>query len=373
MKVCILSMQRVPNFGSLLQSLALKRMLEQLGHTVSFLDIEKNEEDNYLLHPDTGVVIPRSGKLRHIVNKLKRIDRYAFNRLHIRRLATKQNVLFAAFCQETLGASYQSNKEHYDCCVIGSDEVFNCLTESPWGFTSQLFGNVPQADRVITYAASCGATEVKALPEAVAQRIAEALENVQGFSVRDEKTWQFVAALSNKEIVLHADPVMISDFSADIDNTPLPENLPKRYCVVYSYYNRISDPGEIAQIKVFCKRNNLTPVTVGAPQMWIRRHLVLTPMEALKVLRNAEFVFTDTFHGTIFSSKYARAFAVMTRPSNENKLGDLLWRFGLEKHKVVHFGQVDTVGKFATDPEVLATPVKKYRDSALAYLQTMIQ
>lgn len=42
-------MQRVPNFGSLLQSYGLKKMLEELGHTVSFLDIEPNQADNRLL------------------------------------------------------------------------------------------------------------------------------------------------------------------------------------------------------------------------------------------------------------------------------------------------------------------------------------
>lgn len=373
MKVCILSMQRVPNFGSLLQSLALKQILEQMGHRVSFLDIEKNEADNRLLHPSVTSAELHTGTVQRIADKLKKIDKYALNRIHIKRMAAKQKVLFSAFCEATLGASYQANKERYDVCVIGSDEVFNCLTNSPWGFTSQLFGNVPQADRVITYAASCGATEVQDLPEAVAGRIAEVFETVAGFSVRDENTREFVAALSNKDIVLHADPVMISDFTGDIDNTRLPANLPKRYCVVYSYYNRISDPKEIEQIKAFCKVNALTPVTIGAPQMWIRDHLVLTPMEALKVMQNAEFIFTNTFHGTIFSAKYAKAFAVMTRPSNENKLDDLLQRFGLEKHKVTAFGQVNSVESFMTNPDALIAPVAEYREKALAYLQEMIQ
>lgn len=35
MNLCILSMQRVENIGSLLQSYSLNRILEQQGHTVS--------------------------------------------------------------------------------------------------------------------------------------------------------------------------------------------------------------------------------------------------------------------------------------------------------------------------------------------------
>lgn len=45
MKVCILSMQRVGNMGSLLQSYALKTTIERLGHQVEFIDIEKREDE----------------------------------------------------------------------------------------------------------------------------------------------------------------------------------------------------------------------------------------------------------------------------------------------------------------------------------------
>ena len=37
----------------------------------------------------------------------------------------------------------------YDVCVIGADEVFNCMQDSPWRFTTQLYGNVPEAKKVI--------------------------------------------------------------------------------------------------------------------------------------------------------------------------------------------------------------------------------
>ena len=49
MKACILSMQMVDNMGSLLQSFALKRILEGMNVQVEFLGITPNEEDNSLL------------------------------------------------------------------------------------------------------------------------------------------------------------------------------------------------------------------------------------------------------------------------------------------------------------------------------------
>lgn len=50
MKIGILSMQMVDNMGSLLQSFALKRILEEMNAQVEFLDIAPNEEDNNLLN-----------------------------------------------------------------------------------------------------------------------------------------------------------------------------------------------------------------------------------------------------------------------------------------------------------------------------------
>ena len=102
------------------------------------------------------------------------------------------------------------------------------------------------------------------------------------------------------------------------------------FCIVYSYYNRIHKKEEIDRIKSFCKKNKLEIVTVGAPQMWVKNHLVLTPFELLKVFKKASFVITDTFHGTIFSVRYSNKFAVLLRDSNKNKLFDLVCRLGIK-------------------------------------------
>ena len=89
---------------------------------------------------------------------------------------------------------------------------------------------------------------------------------------------------------------------------------------------------EIHAIRKFCKDRMLTPVAVGAPQFWLENYTVCSPFQCLKVFKEADFVITDTFHGTIFSYKYAKKFAVMIRPSNYNKLRDLIARLAIEDH-----------------------------------------
>ena len=368
MRICILSMQRVSNFGSLLQSYALKKMLEELGHTVRFIDIEAIESDKKLLINQS--TFPKSCSImQKVFFGLKKIDKYFFNKIRVRRLYRLQTNIFQDFRVNKLNISDGDNDKHYDLCVIGSDEVFNCLTPSSWGFTSQLFGNVRQASAVITYAASCGATQLNQVPMQVRKRIEEVFSRIKAFSVRDENTREFVTKLTQKPVFLHLDPVALGDFENEMMGVgELYDKLPEHYCIIYSYYNRIANEKEIKPILNFCNRYGLEPVAVGAPQKWVKMYLPLTPFEVLISFQRADFVITDTFHGTIFSARFARKFAVTTRPSNQNKLGDLIERFHLQKHQILTFEELDKVFMIEKDQKAIDDLIIEQRCISKKYL-----
>ena len=250
MKVCILSMQQIDNMGSLLQSYALKTTIAKLGNEVEFIDIKKRDED-YRLLGNYKQEYHEEREKDGLLGKISKIDRYTINRLKIKRKSVEQGLVFDEFRKEYLNIDKKSR--HYDLCVIGSDEVFNCLNSGAWGFTSQLFGNVAEANKVITYAASCGSTKYEELPEKVAEKIRKTFENVLAFSVRDENTHKFVGKLTDKSINDNLDPVLIYNFDYEVEQAALPK-MPKHYCVVYSYYNRIHTAEEIDAIKGFCKK-----------------------------------------------------------------------------------------------------------------------
>lgn len=366
MKICILSMQRVPNFGSVLQGYALKKILNNMGHDVSFLDIKYNEDDDKLIRnyrSDFDSECQKGG----IWSKIRKVDRYALNRLAIKRKSNKQDKVFEDFVVNTLGIAEQ--KERFDLCIIGSDEVFNCTADTAWGFTTQLFGNVEQANCVVTYAASCGATKIEALPENVVGRIKKAFSNISDFSVRDDNTEKFVKAVTGKDAKRHFDPVVIGDFSTEIAGIDISVKLPKHYCIVYSYYNRINKPEEIKQIELFCKIHDLEIVSIGAPQMWIKNHLILTPFEVLAAFRDADFVVTDTFHGTIFSAKYAKRFVTISRPSNYNKMKSLIEDLGIEKHYAGDFSSLERIYQSEDDKSQINELVIQGRKRTVEYLE----
>ena len=365
-------MQKVPNFGSLLQSYSLKKMLECMGAEVHFIDIEKNREDDKVVGErlQFGKEFEKNSG---ILSKLKKIDRYTFNRIKIRKIANEQDWYFEDFRKNVLCIEDEDNEENYDLCVIGSDEVFNCMTPSAWGFTSQLFGNVKQAADVITYAASCGATKYNQLNPEMNKIIKNAFERVSGFSARDMNTKDFIEQLTSAPVESHLDPVWVGDFQEELERTSITIELPKKYCIIYSYYNRIHDKKEIEDILHFCKEKKLEPIALGAPQMWLKNYVAVSPFEMLKIFQNADFIITDTFHGTIFSEKFNGHFAVLYRDSNKNKLSDLVKKIGAENHVITDFSKLDVVYKEYQERTSVLKSVQKQRGISMNYLKRYIE
>ena len=88
MKVCILSMQDVQNYGSLLQALSLKQMLAEIGHSVCFISIKPNEEENELVLATDNFVEDMEDK--GYLARLRKIDRYLINRIRNKKRTQEQ-------------------------------------------------------------------------------------------------------------------------------------------------------------------------------------------------------------------------------------------------------------------------------------------
>ena len=333
MKVAILSMQQVKNYGSFLQAYSLKSNIESLGHTCDFINIIPGEQ----LSP---YKISRFHKVKLLVRRLAGVD-------FVKRFATIkkfQNRFSREFLPE-LGVKPGENTNHYDVVVIGSDEVFNCAQVTWFGFSRQLFGEGLNADKVISYAGSFGATTVEKLQElGIKDVVANLLLKMNRISVRDANSFDTVKALTGAEPEQHLDPVLIYNY-----DHLLPATVPlKDYIIVYTYPGRISDKEEIAAIKSFAKSKGLKLISIGHYFSWCDGVVVPHPFEVLAYFKNASYIVTDTFHGSVFSIKYNKPFATIVRGMNNNKLSYLLKQFGLESRIV---GRLDDI------PKILDTPI----------------
>lgn len=368
MRVGILSMQRVVNFGSFMQALSLKQMVENLGHEAVFLDFHRDID----------------------INKKNNIKEQIKFRLRASRIWAK---LRKALKGPVVNTPNEIEKKYIDCypllgltpekkyntpvdvLIIGSDEVFNCLQiGANVGYSLELFGKKNRAKRLISYAASFGSTtEEKLKYYHVDKEVAKYLCKFDSISVRDENSYNIVKSLCAVEPEVHLDPVLVGM----IEKQEFRNINKKNFVAVYGYGNRFTQE-EGKAIQEFAHKRGLTTVAVYGVQQFCDEHIVCRPDEIMSYFKNADYVVTDTFHGTIFSVITHKKFAVFGRcgkekgVTNQEKLDDLLKRLELTDKRVDNLENLEQVLELPVDFSKLDTFRAKEREKTLKYLEDNI-
>lgn len=357
MKVAILSMQEVKNYGSFLQAFSLKSNIEALGHTCDFINIIPGRQLN-------GYKINRFHKIKLLFQRLWGWD-FIKRFKTIYRFQTRFSKEFLPY----LGVKPGENRTHYDIVVIGSDEVFNCAQQTWFGFSPQLFGKGINADKVITYAASFGATTLDKLQEmGIKDEVGELLRNLACISVRDENSSIIVKALTDKAPLRHVDPVLIYDYTRY-----MPSEVKKNdYMIVYTYPGRITDENEIDAIRTYARQQALRVVSIGHYFPWCDEVVVPTPFEVLAYFRDAACIVTDTFHGSVFSIKYNKPFCTIVRNMNNQKLSYLLKQFGLEGRIANDVSRMQTILETPIDYMPVNSLIEAEREKSIQYLASQL-
>lgn len=159
-------------------------------------------------------------------------------------------------------------------------------------------------------------------------------ENLQYFASSDA-LHEYIC----KVFISVGDPVLIYDYSAYVPK----EKHRSDYIIVYSYPGRISNVNEIAAIQAFAKKKGLRLLSIGHYFPWCDDVVVPTPFEVLGWFRDAVYIVTDTFHGSVFSIKYNKKFCTIVREMNKQKLTWLLRQFGLENRIVTDLKHLENI------------------------------
>ena len=220
----------------------------------------------------------------------------------------------------------------YDIFITGSDQV--------WSVPSNEFmlGFVDKKNKV-SYAASIARTDVT---ESHRLFIKDKIKLFNNISVRDNSDKDIVSKLTDLPVEVVLDPVFL---------------LEKKEWDTISGHNRFSDVkyvfcyflGESKKfnkiIKNFAKKNNLKIVIVpnfknnenstSFSDLFFGNYKPydISPSDFLTLIREAEYVFTDSFHALAFSLIYNKNFFVIDRISKWGKMNsritNLLEKVGL--------------------------------------------
>ena len=370
--VGILSMQRIINNGSFLQAYGLKKIIESLGNEVVFLDYKiekpliatKQERKRYKQ-------LKCRNNILNIIYKFRFMRRCFPDEL---KYYVDGRAQYEKSLKKYLGVKGKKNiRKEVDTLVIGSDEVFNCFQLNPYvGYSRELFGFNAHANKKITYGASFGnATLEKIVRKGKEEEISQMLQEFNAISVRDNNSYGIVKSLisNEKEVAMHLDPVLMYDFTKE----NIEDVSERNYIVVYAYRKRLTQD-EINVITDFAKRRNKKIISIGGYHAFSDIKFQGNPFKVLSYFKNADYVFTDTFHGTIFSIIFHKRFITFIRNSqnleygNNEKLSDLLEKLQLTERCVTDYSLIDMVMDMDMPYEQVDKIIKEERESTVNYL-----
>lgn len=342
-------MQRIVNYGSFLQAYALKKIIEQIGdNQVQFVD--------YTYEPPINDI--QESRIKCWRRRL------AFNYLP-GKIFSKKCAYRLKKDLKKIGVDQINRNADVDTLVIGSDEVFNCMQGYPVGYSRELFGKNYENIKVISYAASFGHTTIVDLKKNhIEKDLGEMLSKFAAISVRDQNSYEIVEKLTDKNIYRHLDPVLLYDFK---EGSVLQRSDKQPYIIVYAYTNRLSKREE-KYIKTFARTRKMKIYSVGNYNRIADKNIICSPMEVFSIFKNAEYIITDTFHGTIFSIKMNMKFCTIIRDSNKNKLEALLRTLNRLDRVVVALEDIEKLYQMEIDYTMTNEIIKKEKKKTETYL-----
>lgn len=334
------------NYGSSLQAYATMKVVQELGYDFTFIKYQKNRNLFDWLKIAPGLLL--SGGLELIANKLrfrrncKKYPNYLPNQMkRVKKARDFKQKEFVPFFKTYIGykALCEGSKE-YDAVFVGSDQTWR-----PFGFYSNYWNLMFVDDNVpkFSYAASYGVSKIPAIQKKGTKRYLERLDMI---SVREQKGKEIVDSLSAKKAEVVADPTMLlsnAQWKEFADKATV--DLPKEKYIFCYFLGTRQDIREEAEkiaedtgLKIVTMRHmdEYVPIdeTFGdyAPYD-------VNPYDFVKLLMNAEYVCTDSFHGSVFSILMHRKFCTFYRVkptagnSTHSRIDSLLNILGLIDRK----------------------------------------
>lgn len=321
MKIGVLTMNYAQNYGGVLQSYGLLKYLEKLEHDVEIINY-RNSGVNSI-----GSIVSKMER------RLKSESKPAQNKLPKRPLTEKYLQNFKDF--KTNQLSYTSLTDEndisricsdFDVVIVGSDQIWNDV------YTNKLayYFDWEFSGKKIAYAAC---TILEQAPASRRHKLKRLLNGFDKITVRDNNTANYVRGLINITPDLVVDPSCLHNYSEFIGANPIG----KPYILTYILSGEISGSNRNAIQLIKQNMGDISVVSVCIPSVSVAAQSIsdimleeATPIDWVNLFYHASFVYTDSFHGIMFSMKYQRPFiAYMKDGQRKSRLQDLIDRYNL--------------------------------------------
>lgn len=374
-KIALCSPHSEPNHGTMLQAFALAKAIENLGFQAEYISyvpyIKKTlfqKAVYYLLHP-RQLILKLS---KH--NRKKSIDDYSFFSTSV---FAKTKYEFTNFYENLIPKTkiiYNPKTikdiDGYSNFIVGSDQTWSPSRYKPGSIFFLDF--VKDGVSKNSYAPSLGTTDV---PDFFQDVLKQKLTDFNNISCREEMNSKLISKLINKEVTHVVDPTLLLT-TKQWDTIARHVAIPDKYILCYIL-------GEKSSISEFAE--NLGKKT-GIPVYYIvtrplylqKKHTIndIGPAHFIWLIKNASYIITDSYHGTIFSILYNKKFYSFTKREENSSINDndRIWEL-LQKldltDRFVNNGIPEELRK--TNYQKVNKIIDERRVSSLLYLKRILE
>ena len=325
--VAVASVHLKMNYGSMLQSLALQKALNKLNvdneiidMTLLSKDIAKKRAAFYLSQMfNASFIKAKYGKIKfELLKKIvlaKQMD-------EIEKRERRFNDFKKGF---VLSKQYETLDELRESCgvysdvIVGSDQLWLPINIAGDYYTLNF---VPDQINKISYGTSFG---VSGIPEKYIGRYRHFLNRIDHLSVREESGKGIISDLTGRDAEIVCDPTLLFDKTAWEEIIPVQEIIDDKYIFCYFLGGNINHRKFAENLK---EKTGLPIVSLIHMEEYYRHDNTFAdytpydigPFEFVNLIRGAEYVCTDSYHGSIFSAIHEKEFYTFKRFSDDSAM-----------------------------------------------------
>ena len=310
-KVGILTFHDAHNYGAVLQAYALKKYISKLeGVTVKIINYHHYN-------------IPDGFPKKRIINKVTpdKIERHRYSEKdHYMRWDKFDK--FIKYLVDYEDRVYTNEAEleklDIDVWISGSDQIWN--TDITRGFNKGFFLDFNTRGKKVTYAVSMG---IPKLEEKYEDEFKKCLNNIDCISVREDSLMQYTNRFTKKDVYKVVDPTLLLN-KEDYNDLFEDYKIKEKYLLIYAL-----GPDErlekIAKMKAKDKKLKIIEINDYKEKIHFCEQISNAgPGEFITLIKNADCVVTNSFHGTIFSIIFEKDFYTITRLNRNSRMENIL-------------------------------------------------
>lgn len=372
------------NYGTSLQGFATIKTLEKLGYLFRIIRYNKKRSLKEILTTAPGLI--RSGALKSLKSQIfkhlyiKTHKKDAFNIANRTRVVNRfKNKYFDSVADYYVGYSNLCNgSKNYDVIFVGSDQVWGPLSLYS-RFYNLLF--VDKSVPTFSYASSFGVSEI--FPWQI-KGTKMYLDKMDLIGVRETRGKEIVDSISRNNATVVADPTILlsrEEWTEYASGSTF--EIQEPYILSYvlgsrkDIRNEIMKLGEKTGLKVvsFPHLDWYESQDVGFGDIPVYN---ADPLDFIKLLNKAEFVCTDSFHGTIFSIIFHKKFITFYRQdplkprSTHSRIDSLLGLFNLKnrlfQNEDIHKQIIQVIDYIVVDKKLM-----KFREDSIEFMKSGLE